>query len=63
MLVLTRKNGEQLHIETDHGEVTSIHITNRRGDLIRIAFDAPASCCILQEELIFANEEAAKRKH
>ena len=63
MLVLSRKNGEQLHIETEQGEVTSIHITNNRGDLVRIAFDAPRSCCILREELILASESRLKTSH
>jgi len=56
MLVLSRENGEQLHLETEHGEVTKIHITDIKGHQIRIAFAAPKSCCMLREELILSNE-------
>ena len=56
MLVLTRRNGEQLQIVTDNNEVIEIKITNIHGHQVQIGFEAPKSCRILREELI--NKEA-----
>jgi len=55
MLILSRENGEQLHLETERGAVTKIHITDIEGHQVRIAFNAPKSRCILREELIRDN--------
>ena len=53
MLVLSRQNGEQLHLETKRGEVTKIFVTDINGHQTRIAFDASRSSCLLSEDLIF----------
>jgi len=61
MLVLARDNREKLHLETDQGEVVNIHITDSSGHQIRIAFNAPKSCCILREEWIRFNAISANK--
>lgn len=52
MLVLTRRNGEKLQIQTQDNEVIEIKITKIDGKQVQIGFEAPQSCRILREELL-----------
>lgn len=50
MLVLSRKTGESLVLETGRDTIT-IAVVEIRGNKVRIGVDAPASTIVIREEL------------
>jgi len=52
MLVLTRQNGESLQMVTKNNEVIEIKVTNVHGEQVKIGFEAPPACRVLQQEHI-----------
>ena len=52
MLVLTRRPGETLIIETPGGEPITVTVLQVKGDQVRIGTDAPDDIAIVREELL-----------
>ena len=52
MLILTRKDGESIHIHTPDKHVINIKITQSRGGQVKVGIDAPAYYAVLREELL-----------
>lgn len=50
MLVLSRKTGESLVLETGRDTIT-IAVVEIRGNKVRIGVDAPASTIVIRDEL------------
>jgi carbon storage regulator CsrA len=55
MLVLSRRNNEQITIESPNGEKIVIHIIELRNTRMKIGIDAPQDYLILRDELIEAS--------
>lgn len=51
MLVLERKRGQSIFVQTPVGQI-EIHISQIRGERVKVALDAPESVLILREELM-----------
>lgn len=51
MLVLERKQGQSIFINTSDGLI-EVHISSHQGQRIKVGIDAPASVIILREELM-----------
>jgi len=51
MLILTRRPGESLIIETPAGELIEVTVLEVKGNQVRIGTDAPDEVQILREEL------------
>ena len=51
MLILTRRPGEALIIETPAGELIEIIVLEVRGNQVRLGTDAPDDIAIVREEL------------
>jgi len=54
MLILTRRVGETIIIQTPAGERVEITVLGQKGNQVRIGTDAPADFSILREELLRA---------
>ena len=52
MLILTRRPGETIIIETPTGEKITVAVLGVKGNQIRIGMDAPKDVTILREELV-----------
>ena len=52
MLILTRRPGESLIIETPTGEKIIVTVLEVKGNQIRIGTDAPDDIAIVREELL-----------
>jgi carbon storage regulator len=52
MLILTRRPGESLIIETPTGERIEVTVLGVKGQQVRIGTDAPDEISIVREELI-----------
>jgi len=52
MLILTRRPGETLIIETPDGELITVTVLEVKGNQVRIGTDAPADIAIVREELL-----------
>jgi carbon storage regulator len=52
MLILTRRPGETLIIETPAGEQITATVLGTKGNQVRIGTDAPADVSIVREELL-----------
>jgi carbon storage regulator len=52
MLILTRRPGETLIIETTAGEQITATVLGTKGNQVRIGTDAPADVSIVREELL-----------
>jgi len=57
MLILTRRTGEALIIETPDGERITVTVLEVNGNQVRIGTDAPADIAIVREELLRAGPE------
>ena len=55
MLVLSRRNNEQITIETPDGEKIVIRTIESRNTRMKIGIDAPQDYLILRDELIEAS--------
>jgi carbon storage regulator len=51
MLVLSRREGEAIILETSDGTIT-VRLTEYNGSQTRVGVDAPASVRVLREELL-----------
>jgi carbon storage regulator len=60
MLVLSRKEGEQIVMPDQEVIVTIVAI---RGNRVRIGVTAPAGVSVYREEILRAEEADAKRSH
>lgn len=56
MLVLTRRNGEAVHI----GEDIVVRVLGINGGQVRLGFDVPKPINVVREELLKKNAEPAK---
>jgi carbon storage regulator len=54
MLILTRRLGESIIIETPAGERIQVTVLGVKGNQVRIGTDAPDDVTILREELLEA---------
>jgi carbon storage regulator len=52
MLILTRRPGESIIIETPAGEQIQVTVLGVKGNQVRIGTDAPDDVQILREELL-----------
>ena len=52
MLILTRRPGETLFIETPAGEQIQVKVLEVKGNQVRIGMDAPDDISIVREELL-----------
>ena len=52
MLILTRRIGETIIIETPAGERIEVAVLDVKGNQVRIGTNAPADVKILREELV-----------
>ena len=52
MLILTRRPGETLIIETPAGERIQVTVLGIKGNQVRIGTDAPDDIAIVREELL-----------
>jgi carbon storage regulator len=52
MLILTRRPGESLIIETPAGELITVTVLGIKGNQVRIGTDAPDDITIVREELL-----------
>ena len=52
MLILTRRPGESIIIETPAGERITVTVLGVKGNQVRIGTDAPDDIRILREELV-----------
>ena len=52
MLILTRRVGETIIIETPAGERIEVVVLGIKGNQVRIGTDAPENITILREELL-----------
>ena len=52
MLILTRRPGETLIIETPGGERITVTVLSIKGNQVRIGTDAPDDIAIVREELL-----------
>jgi len=52
MLILTRRPGETLIIETPDGERITVTVLDVKGSQVRIGTDAPADMAIVRVELL-----------
>jgi len=52
MLVVTRRPGETLIIETPAGEQITVTVLEVKGNQVRIGTDAPADIAIVRDELL-----------
>jgi carbon storage regulator len=57
MLVLSRKEGQRIHIGND----TTITITKIKGNVVRIGIDAPSHVAVVRAELVDDDEVPARR--
>jgi carbon storage regulator len=57
MLILTRRPGESLFIETPAGEQIEVTVLGIKGNQVRIGTNAPADISIVREELLRAGPE------
>lgn len=60
MLVLTRKPGERIVIETENGERIVVALCQLRVGQVRIGIEAPRNFRIMREELIENKENDSK---
>jgi len=54
MLVLSRKEGERIHIGND----VVLTVVSVKGKRIRLGIEAPQDCRIVRDEMLWANEGA-----
>jgi len=52
MLILTRRIGETIIIETPEGTLITVTVLGVKGNQVRIGTDAPEKVVILREELL-----------
>ena len=52
MLILTRRPGESIIIETPAGELIQVTILSVKGNQVRIGTEAPDDISIVREELL-----------
>jgi len=52
MLILTRRPGETLIIETSNGDQIEVTVLSVKGNQVRIGTDAPDSIPIVRQELL-----------
>jgi len=52
MLILTRRPGETLIIETSNGEQIEVTVLSVKGNQVRIGTDAPDGIPIVRQELL-----------
>jgi carbon storage regulator len=57
MLVLSRKEGQRVHVGND----TTITITKIKGNVVRIGIEAPGHVAVLRGELADDEQDAAGR--
>ena len=55
MLILTRRPGESIIIETPAGELIQVTVLGVKGNQVRIGTDAPEKITILRQELLKAD--------
>ena len=56
MLVLSRKLGERIQIETPSGEVIWVSVVDIRRGKVRLGVTAPKDVVVVREELLPENE-------
>ena len=52
MLVVERKVGEEVVIQTSGGEIITVALVRLAGSRAKIGIEAPESCLVLRQELI-----------
>ena len=52
MLVVSRKKGEKVHVQTPKGEFITVYVTEIGKKAVKIGFDAPKDYTIAREELL-----------
>lgn len=50
MLILTRRPGETIAITTPSGETIKVQFIERKGNQIRLGFDAPKEITIMRDD-------------
>jgi carbon storage regulator len=55
MLILTRRPGESIIIETPNGECIEVTVLGLKGNQVRVGTVAPADVIILRSELSVSN--------
>ena len=59
MLILTRRPGETLIIETPAGKQIKVTVTGIKGNQVRIGTDAPDNIAIVRAELLDSLQDQA----